>query len=108
MARLRLSKWSISLFIMANMIWRMFDPARLSFRVTSCKRSVAPKSSTRDHILQLEWVQITDLAQGDDVTPTLKSASSVGRFAVSECRRALDRLGSVAGLPLCVGHSSTR
>ncbi len=64
MARLGLSKLFISLFIMVNMMWRMFDPSRLSFRVTSCKRSVAPKSSRRDPILQLEWVQIADLAQG--------------------------------------------
>ena len=96
MARLGLSKLFISLFIMANMMWRMFDPSRLSFRVTSCKRSVAPKSSRRDPILQLEWVQIADLAQGGGVTPTLKSASSGGL------------LGSVAGLPLRVVHSSAR
>ena len=77
MARLGLSKLFTSLFIMANMMWRMFDPSRLSFRVTSCKRSFAPKSSRRDPILQLEWVQIADLAQGVGVTPPPNMADGV-------------------------------
>lgn len=100
MARLGLSKLFIPLFIMVNMMWRMFDPSRLSFRVTSCKRSVAPKSSRRDPILQLEWVQIADLAQG------------VGRHAVRHVRRRRHANAEVGffGRPawLCSGLAAPR
>ena len=104
MAQHWLSKWIISLFIMANMIWRMFDPARLSFALHRARDQSRPNPGSGTTFSSSEWVQIADLVQGDGVTPTLKSTSSIDRFAVSEFRRALDLLGSVAGFPLCVGY----
>ena len=53
MVRPRLSKRFIELFTIRNMTRLVFGSARILFRVTSCKRSVASKSSWRDHVLQL-------------------------------------------------------